>query len=75
MKKKDCSNCCWQLTGFDGGFCGEPMTCECRVFGETKNRKNCNKWKKRITKDDLWVEIRQLRKENEQLRQQLRKQG
>ena len=49
MKKKDekgCSNCRYQQTGWDGGFFGEPMTCECKIFGETENRKNCQKFKR-----------------------------
>ena len=31
MKKDDksCSNCRYQLTGWDGGFFGLPLTCEC----------------------------------------------
>ena len=51
MKKKDekgCSNCRYQQTGWDGGFCGEPMTCECQWFGTTENRENCPKFKRRF---------------------------
>lgn len=71
MKKKDkgCSNCRYQMTGFDGGFFGLPFTCECSLFGETENRKDCSKFEKKITKDDLLDEIAHLKSENEQLRQ------
>lgn len=70
VKKKDkgCSSCRYQQTGWDGGFCGEPMTCECAYFGTTENRENCSKFEKKITKDDLFYKIRELEKENEQLK-------
>lgn len=71
MTKFLCSNCRHQMTGFDGGFFGLPLTCECRVFGETENRKDCKEWEKRISKNDLLNEIADLKKENEQLRQQV----
>lgn len=50
MMSEDCSNCRNQMTGFDGGFFGLPLTCECRIYGETENRKNCSDFKKKITK-------------------------
>ena len=56
------------MTGWDGGFFGEPVTCECRIYGETEGRKNCSKFKKRVTKSDLLNKIQSLEKENEQLR-------
>ena len=49
-EKKGCSNCRYQQTGWDGGFHGEPMTCECRIFGETENRKDCKKFKRPFPK-------------------------
>lgn len=70
-EKQDCSNCTNQLTGFDGGFFGLPMTCECKVYGETENRKNCSEYEKRLTKSDLLMRIYELEKENEQLRNKL----
>ena len=72
-KKNDCGKCKYQMTGFDGGFFGLPLTCECRIYGETENRKNCSKFKKRLTKSDLIMRITELEEENEQLRQQNRK--
>ena len=68
MTKSLCSNCRNQMTGWDGGFFGLPFTCECRVYGETEGRKNCSKFKKRVTKSDLLNKIQSLEKENEQLR-------
>ena len=59
------------MTGFDGGFFGLPFTCECRIYGETEDRKNCSKFKKRVTKSDLLNKIQSLEKENEQLQTQL----
>ena len=53
MKRKDkkgCSNCRYQMTGWDGGFFGEPMTCECQYYGTTENRKNCPKFKRPFPK-------------------------
>ena len=67
-KKNDCGKCKYQMTGFDGGFFGLPLTCECRIYGETENRKNCSKFKKRLTKSDLIMRITELEEENEQLR-------
>ena len=52
-KKKDekcCSNCRYQQTGWDGGFCGEPMTCECAYYGTTENRVDCPKFKRPFPK-------------------------
>ena len=69
--EKSCSNCRNQMTGFDGGFFGLPLTCECKIYGETENRKNCSKFEKKITKDDLIFRIRELEKENEQLKNRL----
>ena len=65
---KTCSNCQNQLTGFDGGFGGLPFTCECKVYGETGGRKNCQHFKKRLTVWDLLEEIHRLKEENKQLR-------
>lgn len=70
-KKNSCSNCRHQMTGWDGGFFGEPMTCECRIYGVTEGRKGCSNFKKRITKSDLLKRIRDLKEENERLRNQL----
>ena len=65
MVKKDekcCTNCRYQWTGWDGGFFGEPMTCECYYFGTTENRENCPKFKRPfpkgfelLTEFSLWV--------------------
>ena len=44
--KKDCNNCRYRQTGWDGGFFGLPMTCECYHFGNVENRKNCQKFKR-----------------------------
>ena len=68
MTKSLCSNCRNQMTGWDGGFFGLPLTCECRIYGETEGRKNCSNFKKRITKSDLLNKIQSLEKENEQLK-------
>ena len=68
MTKSLCSNCRNQMTGWDGGFFGEPFTCECRIYGVTKGRKSCSNFKKRITKSDLLNKIQSLEKENEQLK-------
>ena len=61
------------MTGWDGGFFGLPLTCECRIYGETKGRKSCSKFKKRVTKSDLLNKIQSLEKENEQLQQEKEK--
>lgn len=66
-KKEGCSNCRHQMTGFDGGFFGLPFTCECRIYGETENRKSCPKFQRKITKNDLFDRINELEKENERL--------
>lgn len=68
MTKSLCSNCRNQMTGWDGGFFGEPVTCECRIYGETEGRKSCSEFKKRVTKSDLLNKIQSLKKENEQLK-------
>ena len=73
MTKSLCSNCIHQMTGWDGGFFGLPLTCECRIYGETKGRKSCSKFKKRVTKSDLLNKIQSLEKENEQLQQEKEK--
>lgn len=70
-KKTDCGDCRYQMSGFDGGFFGLPVTCECKIFGETENRENCRKFEKKITREYLFEKIRQLEKENEQLRKQI----
>ena len=64
-KKTDCGDCRYQMSGFDGGFFGLPVTCECRIFGETENRKSCRRFEKKITKDYLFERIMQLEKEND----------
>ena len=69
--EKSCSNCRNQMTGFDGGFFGLPLTCECRIYGEAENRKNCSDFKKKITKSYLLDKIKELEEENEQLRLEL----
>ena len=61
MTESLCSNCRNQLTGFDGGFDGLPVTCECKVYGETRGRKNCQHFKKKITKRELYEENKRLR--------------
>lgn len=68
MMSEDCSNCRNQMTGWDGGFFGLPFTCECRIYGETENRKNCSYFEKKITKSYLLDKIKELEKENEQLK-------
>ena len=73
MTKSLCSNCRNQMTGWDGGFFGEPVTCECKIHGVTKGRKSCSKFKKRVTKSDLLNKIQSLEKENEQLQQEKEK--
>ena len=70
MTKSLCSNCRNQMTGWDGGFFGEPMTCECRIHGVTKGRKSCSNFKKRVTKSDLLNKIQSLEKENEKLQKE-----
>lgn len=67
MTKSLCSNCRNQMTGWDGGFFGEPVTCECRIHGATKGRKSCSKFKKRVTKSDLLNKIQSLEKEKVEL--------
>lgn len=71
-KKTNCGDCRYQISGFDGGFFGLLVTCECRIFGETENRKNCRKFEKKITRNYLFEKIRQLEKENEQLQKQVK---
>lgn len=66
-----CSNCRNQMTGFDGGFFGLPFTCECRIYGETENRKNCSDFEKKITKSYLLDKIKELEKENKQLKEEI----
>ena len=70
MTKSLCSNCRNQMTGWDGGFFGLPLTCECRIYGETEGRKSCSNFKKRVTKSDLLNKIQSLEKENEKLREE-----
>ena len=65
MTKSLCSNCRNQMTGWDGGFFGEPVTCDCRIYGVTKGRKSCSKFKKRVTKSDLLNKIQSLENEHE----------
>ena len=65
-----CSNCKNQMTGFDGGFFGLPCTCECRIYSETENRKNCSDFEKKIQKSYLLDKIKELEKENEQLKKE-----
>lgn len=66
-EKEGCSNCRNQMTGWDGGFFGLPLTCECRIYGETENRKGCSKFEKKVTKSDLLRKVSELERENEQL--------
>lgn len=73
MTKFLCSNCRNQMTGWDGGFFGLPITCECRIYGVTKGRKGCSEFKKRVTKSDLLNKIQSLKEENDILKQKLRK--
>lgn len=58
------------MTGFDGGFFGLPFTCECRIYGETQGRKNCSDFEKKITKSYLLDKIKELEKENEELKRE-----
>jgi len=56
--KEGCSSCRHQQTGWDGGFFGLPMTCECAYFGTTENRENCSKFRRPFPKGfDLLVEF------------------
>ena len=58
-EEKGCSNCRYQVTGWDGGFFGLPLTCECKIFGETENRKDCKEFKRSFPKGfSLLVEFR-----------------
>ena len=59
MKKKtNCGDCRFQLTGFDGGFFGLPVTCECKYYSVTENRKDCKRFKRRFPRGfDLLVEF------------------
>ena len=70
MSKAICNDCRYQQTGWDGGFFGEPMTCECKIYGETKGRKSCSKFKKKVTKADLLKKIHSLENENAKLREE-----
>ena len=70
-KKTNCGDCRYQLSGFDGGFFGLPVTCECRIFGETENRESCRRFEKKITRAYLFDKIYHFEKENEQLRKEL----
>ena len=70
MTKSLCSNCRNLMTGWDGGFFGEPVTCECRIHGVTKGRKSCSKFKKRVTKSDLLNKIQSLEKEQRKLEEE-----
>ena len=84
MTKSLCSNCRNQMTGWDGGFFGEPLTCECRIYGETEGRKNCSKLENEQLKqsNDRFADtvakqvslLIELRKENEQLRRDHKRQ-
>lgn len=69
-KKTNCGDCKYQMSGFDGGFFGLPVTCECRIFGETENRKSCRRFEKRMSMGDLFEKIYQLEKENNQLKEE-----
>ena len=60
---------CQHFYGIDG--VGE-MWISCSIHGDFKVKKtSCPNFKKKVTKLDLLREIRQLRNENEQLRQQV----
>ena len=67
-----CSNCRNQMTGWDGGFFGEPVTCECRIYGVTEGRESCSKFEKRVTKSDLLNKIYSLENEIERQRNQIK---
>ena len=73
-EEKCCDNCLFQETGWDGGFFGEPVTCDCRFYGVTENRDNCDKFQRRITISEkvamLEKEITELKEENKQLKTQ-----
>lgn len=73
--EKSCNNCRNQMTGFDGGFFGLPFTCECRIYGETENRKNCSDFKKKITKSYLLDKIKELEEENAKMKREIIKLG
>ena len=45
-----------------------PLTCECRIYGDTENRKNCKEYVKRVTRNDLLMRIYELEEENEKLK-------
>ena len=56
--KKSCSDCRYRITGWDGGFDGEPMTCECKIYGTTEDRKDCKRFKRPFPKGfELLVEF------------------
>ncbi len=57
-KKTNCGDCRYQISGFDGGFFGLPVTCECKYYDVTENRKDCKRFKRRFpTGFDLLVEF------------------
>ena len=70
-KKTNWGDCRYQRSCFDGGFFGLPVTCECRIFGETKNRESYRRFEKKITREYLFEKIYQLEKENKQLKEEL----
>lgn len=58
--KKSCSDCRYRITGWDGGFDGEPMTCECKIYGTIEDRKDCKRFKRPFPKGfELLVEFRE----------------
>ena len=80
MEEKNCGNCQNRRGGFDGGFDGEPFTCECVVFGDTPNQKDCPSFERRITMATLFNEnselkerVKFLEEENARLRKDLQK--
>ena len=72
-EEKCCDNCSNRETGWDGGFFGEPVTCDCRYYGVTENRDNCDKFQRRITISEkvamLTKKIKELQEENKLLKE------
>lgn len=67
-EKRECCDCRNQMSGFDGGFFGLPLTCECAIYGEVENREECKDFERRITKKCLMDKIRMLESEIEMLK-------
>lgn len=60
-----CSDCRY-FTGWDGGFYGIPVTHDCRHYGDTENRVDCPKFKRRFPRNryTFLTVFRQWLKEN-----------